>query len=301
MSIVVDNLTKSYGLFKAIDNISFDVSSGKVTGFLGPNGAGKSTTLKISTGFLKPGSGEVLVEGVSVSTRPLECKRITGYLAENNPLYLDMYVREFLEFIGSSYHLRGKQLSNRIEENIERCGLQDYRQNKIRNLSKGYRQRVGLAQALMGDPKVLMLDEPTSGLDPNQLVEIRNLIKELSREKTVLMSTHIMQEVEAICDDVVIIHRGSIVANSSLKELRKTHSSEDTYEVAFETSVDATLFDNDIFSSVDSTDKVVIIRSTDQRARKMIMEVVQSNDLPLTSLNKLEYSLEEVFHQLTAS
>lgn len=219
MSLVVNELTKVYGTQYALNAISFTVNEGEIVAFLGPNGAGKSTTMKIATGFLAATAGTVLVNGMNVATRPMDVKRITGYLPEHNPLYSDMYVHEYLAFTGSLYGLSGKKLKMRIGEMVDMCGLSAEQNKKIEALSKGYRQRVGLAQALLHNPKVLILDEPTSGLDPNQLAEIRKLIKEVSKHKTVLFSTHIMQEVQAICDRVIVINKGHIVADARLAEL----------------------------------------------------------------------------------
>lgn len=222
MSIKIQNLTKLYGSQKAVDNISFEVNTGEIVGFLGPNGAGKSTTMKISTGYLPASSGTVEVCGFEVNTAPMDVRKNIGYLAEHNPLYLEMYVGEFLEFIGSLYHLKGKFLKDRIAGVIDLVGLELEKKKKIGQLSKGYRQRVGLAQALIHDPKVLILDEPTTGLDPNQLAEIRSVIKNIGAQKTVVFSTHIMQEVEAICDRVIIINKGKIIENKSLAELKQS-------------------------------------------------------------------------------
>jgi ABC-2 type transport system ATP-binding protein len=221
MSIKVQNLSKVYGTQRAVDNISFEVSKGEIIGFLGPNGAGKSTTMKILTGYIPATEGTAEVNGFDVRTSPMQVKTHIGYLPEHNPLYLDMYVKEFLDFAGSLYGLKGRTLQIRIDETIERVGLGLEKHKKIGQLSKGYRQRVGLAQALIHNPDVLILDEPTTGLDPNQLVEIRDLIKNVGKDKTVIFSTHIMQEVEAICDRVVIINCGKIVADSTLSELKK--------------------------------------------------------------------------------
>ncbi|WP_259015032.1 gliding motility-associated ABC transporter ATP-binding subunit GldA [Emticicia fluvialis] len=221
MSIKVQHLSKVYGTQKAVDNISFEVKKGEILGFLGPNGAGKSTTMKILTGYIPATEGTAEVSGFDVKTAPIQVKKNVGYLPEHNPLYLDMYVREFLAFIGSLYGLKGRDLEIKIDNTIERVGLGLEKHKKIGQLSKGYRQRVGLAQALIHNPDVLILDEPTTGLDPNQLVEIRDLIKQIGKDKTVIFSTHIMQEVEAICDRVVIINRGKIVADSTLSELKK--------------------------------------------------------------------------------
>ncbi len=226
MSIEVHQLTKCYGIQKAVDNISFSVDnisfsvqSGEIVGFLGPNGAGKSTTMKIVTGFVPPDAGQVSVQHLDVTEQPLAVKRLTGYLPEHNPLYLDMYVNEYLIFMAGLNGLDSSRRTSRTAEMISLCGLTLEQNKKIGALSKGYRQRVGLAQALVHDPKVLVLDEPTSGLDPNQLVEIRHLIKTVSKEKTVLFSTHILQEVEALCDRVLVIHQGQIVADDRLENL----------------------------------------------------------------------------------
>ncbi len=230
MSIVVKELTKFFDKQIAVNNISFEAHPGRILGFLGPNGAGKSTTMKMITGFLSPNHGEIFVAGINTKLENINAKQKIGYLPESNPLYYDMYVKEYLSFIGEIYGI--KNLSNRIIEVIEATGLQKEQHKQIGQLSKGYKQRVGLAQAIIHNPEVLILDEPTSGLDPNQLIEIRNLIKELGKTKTVILSTHIMQEVEAICDDVIIINKGKIVANSSLKELLESHQ-EKTLEPIF--------------------------------------------------------------------
>ena len=221
MSISVKALSKNYGQQKAVDQISFEAKPGKILGFLGPNGAGKSTTMKMLTSFIPKTSGDATICGFDISTNSLEVRKNIGYLPENNPLYTEMYVKEFLNFVGEVYQL--KNLAERVLEVIHLTGLQKEQYKKIGQLSKGYKQRVGLAQAIIHDPKVLILDEPTSGLDPNQLIEIRALIKDLGKTKTLILSTHIMQEVEAICDDVVIINKGKIVANDSLIGLLATH------------------------------------------------------------------------------
>jgi len=221
LSISVQQLSKNYGSQKAVDEISFEASPGKILGFLGPNGAGKSTTMKMLTCYLPQTSGKAFVCGFDISNDSLQVRKNIGYLPESNPLYHDMYVREFLYFVGNTYHLQN--LKSKIEEVILATGLEKEQHKKIGQLSKGYKQRVGLAQAIIHDPKVLILDEPTSGLDPNQLIEIRKLIKELGKTKTVIFSTHIMQEVEAICDEVIIINKGKIVANNSLKGLLEEH------------------------------------------------------------------------------
>jgi ABC-2 type transport system ATP-binding protein len=220
MSIRIQNLIKIYGQQKAVNDISFEVKPGEIMGFLGPNGAGKSTTMKITTGYLLATSGRVEVCGFDVALQSMEVRRNIGYLPEHNPLYTEMYIKEFLRFVGALYGLKGEKLTLRVAEMIEICGLEVEQRKKIGQLSKGYRQRVGLAQALIHNPPVLILDEATTGLDPNQILEIRNLIKTVGKEKTVLFSSHIMQEVEAICDRAVIINRGQVVADRTLTDLQ---------------------------------------------------------------------------------
>jgi ABC-2 type transport system ATP-binding protein len=222
MSIQVSNVTRLYGTQKAVDNISFTVANGEIVGFLGPNGAGKSTTMKMVTGYLEPTQGDLTVSGVNVKTHPLEAKKKIGYLPEANPLYYDMYVREYLEFVADIH----KAKRSRIEEIIKAVGLTPESRKKTGQLSKGYKQRVGLAAAIIHDPEVLILDEPTTGLDPNQILEIRELIRQLGRNKTVLFSTHILQEVEALCDRIIIINKGTLVADDSLGNLKSRQGNE---------------------------------------------------------------------------
>lgn len=229
MSIKVQSLSKHYDKQKSVDNISFSAGTGRIIGFLGPNGAGKSTTMKMLAGYLQPTSGTAELCGLDVQTQGLEVKRIMGYLPEQTPLYADMYVKEFLLFVANTYGLKNPEL--RVKETIKAVGLDLEQFKKISMLSKGYKQRVGLAQAIIHDPKVLILDEPTSGLDPNQLTEIRTLIRELGKNKTVILSTHIMQEVEAVCDEVIIINKGRIVANSTIAALKATHKSDSLEEI----------------------------------------------------------------------
>ena len=296
MSVKVDQLTKIYGAQRALNSISFEASKGKITGFLGPNGAGKSTTMKIATGFIGLTSGAVHVDGIDVEREPLKVKRNTGYLPEHNPLYLEMYVKEYLGFVASAYKLGNK--SGKVEEMIEMCGLGREQHKKIGALSKGYRQRVGLAQALIHDPGVLILDEPTSGLDPNQLVEIRKVIKEASRNKTVILSTHIMQEVEALCDKVVIINKGEIVADSEVIELKSLKSDGVKYRVEFEDQIDTSLFENEGLTVVtQGQNSYTIFASEDPR--KAIMKISGEHELPLINLSKEEQSLEGIFQELT--
>ncbi|MFY0607176.1 MAG: gliding motility-associated ABC transporter ATP-binding subunit GldA [Cyclobacteriaceae bacterium] len=299
MSVSILNLTKVFGTQTAVDDVSFEASSGVITGFLGPNGAGKSTTMKMATGFLRPTSGDVLVDGVSVVSCPLEVKRMIGYLPEHNPMYLDMYVREFLSFIGRSYGL--SSVKDRVEEMIALVGLQKESGKKIGTLSKGYRQRVGMAKALIHDPKVLILDEPTSGLDPNQILEIRRVIKDMSKDKTVILSTHIMQEVESICDQVVIIDSGQVVANDNISSLRQSVADSNTMVVTFETKIDTKLFEAEGLVVVGMENNSYHISSERQDLRNEILRITSANDLPLISLNKSEQSLEQVFRQLTGN
>jgi len=241
MSLVVENLTKTYGSQVAVNQISFAAHPGEIVGFLGPNGAGKSTTMKIATGYLPPTQGSVRVCDYDVEEDSVAVRKCLGYLPEHNPLYLDMYVHEYLNFIGSLYGMRGARLADRVKEVVKLCGLKPEQRKKIGALSKGYRQRVGLAQALIHNPSVLILDEPTTGLDPNQLSEIRTLIKEISQEKTVIFSTHIMQEVQALCDRVIIINRGNLVIDRPLDELQSEgsdHMGEQQVEVTFLQPID---------------------------------------------------------------
>ncbi|CAM4393918.1 ABC-2 type transport system ATP-binding protein [Pedobacter westerhofensis] len=229
LSIQVEGLSKTYGQQKAVDQISFRAVPGKVLGFLGPNGAGKSTTMRMLTGYLQPTSGSANLGGFDTQRQSLEMRRILGYLPENTPLYTDMYVREFLSFVADTYQLERSAI--KVKEVIARVGLGDEQHKKISMLSKGYKQRVGLAQAIIHDPSILILDEPTTGLDPNQLTDIRELIRNLGKDKTVILSTHIMQEVEALCDQVVIINKGKIVADASLTELKSKHQTDSLEEI----------------------------------------------------------------------
>ena len=297
MSIIVQNLTKVYGSQRALDDVSFTSEKGKITGFLGPNGAGKSTTMKIATGYIEATSGSIHVDGIDVTTDPLKVKRITGYLPEHNPLYLEMFVKEYLAFVASAYRIRN--IRSRVDEMIELVGLEREKGKKIQALSKGYRQRVGLAQALIHDPKVLILDEPTSGLDPNQLVEVRKVIKQASQEKTVIFSTHIMQEVEALCDDVVIINKGRIVANDKVGALKSMKKDVLAYRVEFEQAIDVALFQNAGLQVNEEASNQYLISSVTEDARKMIMKIAGEEELPLVNITKEEQSLETVFQELT--
>ncbi len=302
MSIQVTDLTKIYGTQKAIDQISFEIKTGEIVGFVGPNGAGKSTTMKILTGFIPPTSGEAKINDLDLIENSLEIRKHIGYLPENNPLYLDMYVKEYLEFVSGIYKL-GKQTKSRIEDIIEQTGLTIERKKKIGALSKGYRQRVGLAQALIHDPEILILDEPTSGLDPNQIVEIRNLISELGKEKTVMLSTHIMQEVEAICDRIIIINKGKIVADDSIKSIY-SHTIDQYITIVVEFDKEP---DQKQLEQIEQVDKVAkidgrnwLIQSLSKEdIRQKIFNFAVKSELAVLSMQKKEKSLEEVFHELT--
>ncbi len=231
MSIRVENLTKTYGIQQAVNNISFEINTGEIVGFLGPNGAGKTTTMKILTCFIPPTKGAAFINDLNVEENAIAIRQQIGYLPEHNPLYTDMYVKEYLHFVGSVYGI--KNITKRVQEMVDLTGLQVEQKKKIGQLSKGYRQRVGLAQAMIHNPKVLILDEPTSGLDPNQIVEIRNLITTIGKEKTVMLSTHIMQEVEAMCNRVIIVNKGEIVANGKPQELKDIFSANKVLSVKF--------------------------------------------------------------------
>jgi ABC-2 type transport system ATP-binding protein len=297
MSIEVRNVFKYYGEQAAVKGISFSVKSGEIVGFLGPNGAGKSTTMKMITGFIPVTSGEILVSGMPVGTDQLNPKQKIGYLPENNPLYLDMYVREYLDFVAGIYKLSNR--SERVDLMIDTLGLEVEQNKKIGALSKGYRQRVGLAQAMIHDPEVLILDEPTSGLDPNQLVEIRELIKSIGKEKTLMLSTHIMQEAEAICDRVVILSKGEIVADTPTQRLHD-QSEIKTVFVEFEGQVTKSQLSKikDI-NKVDQKDKGWLLYSKSVDPRAEISRFSQENNLIILTLQLEQKSLSSVFKDLT--
>ncbi|MCX2739088.1 gliding motility-associated ABC transporter ATP-binding subunit GldA [Pontibacter anaerobius] len=302
MSVEVKNLTKIYGAQRAVDDISFTVEQGQILGFLGPNGAGKSTTMKIATCYLPPTSGTVLVAGHDVVQDSIAVRRNVGYLPEHNPLYLDMYVHEYLQFVASVYGLKGKYAKARVQEMVELCGLTLEQGKKIGALSKGYRQRVGLAQALVHDPQVLILDEPTTGLDPNQIVEIRSLIKQIGQNKTVIFSTHIMQEVTAICDRVVIINRGKLVANSDVASLRTEGQNEKVTLVEFEAPVEVQ--DLQRIPGVQRVELAQhhtyrIISNKEADVRSNVFRIAAERKWPLVGLKQEESSLEQIFQQLT--
>ena len=307
MSIEVSNLTKIYGQQKAIDNISFKIDKAEIVGFLGPNGAGKSTTMKIITGYLEADNGNAMVSGLDVQRDKPETKKKIGYLPEGNPLYYDMYVREYLEFIANVHGV--KNIKSRIEEVIALTGLTVESKKKIGQLSKGYKQRVGLAAALIHDPEVLILDEPTSGLDPNQIVEIREVIKNLGRNKTVLFSSHILQEVEAICDRVIIINKGNIVADDLLSNLQKANKNAQAVLIQFKENIDEDVFKNlkevenlkrlSTGSTAKSGTGWQLATNNPESVRKQLLELSLQHNLNIVSLQSENSSLEEVFRNLT--
>jgi ABC-2 type transport system ATP-binding protein len=301
MSIQVQHLTKIYGSQKAVNDLSFEAKPGEILGFLGPNGAGKSTTMKIITCFIPQSQGHVKVCGFDTAENSMEVRKRIGYLPESNPLYFDLYVKEYLEFI-ARLHGVGSEGNKRIEEMIEKTGLTRERKKKIGQLSKGYKQRVGLAQALLHNPDVLILDEPTSGLDPNQLVEIRSLIKDLGKEKTVIFSTHIMQEVQAICDRVVIISKGKKVADETVEKLKSQNSKLQTVKVVFKETVA-----KEKLQSVRGGLQINSIGNNEWELkaeggndlREEVAMFAKKNDYTILSLTKESFSLEEVFQKLT--
>jgi ABC-2 type transport system ATP-binding protein len=300
MSIEVKNLVKIYGQQKAIDAISFTVGKGEIVGFLGPNGAGKSTTMKILTGFLGQDSGEAIVCGISVTEFPLLTKKKIGYLPEANPLYPDMYVREYLDFMADIHHIADKKA--RIEAVITLVGLTVESKKKLGQLSKGYKQRVGLAAALLHEPEVLILDEPTSGLDPNQIIEIRDVIRQLGRDKTILFSSHILQEVEALCDRVVIINRGKLVADSQLSLLRAQNAGTTSIRVSFRESPEPAQLERlkgvKTVSLLPAGEWELQTEEPDE-VKKQLLELALQNNWNIVNLHSESRSLEEIFRHLT--
>ena len=299
MPVEVRNLTKIYGEQKAVNNISFSIDKGEIVGFLGPNGAGKSTTMKMITGYLEPSVGDINVNGVDVKRSPLDAKRKIGYLPESNALYYDMYVREYLGFIADVHKINNKQQA--INNVIEQVGLTPESKKRVGQLSKGYKQRVGLAAALIHDPEVLILDEPTSGLDPNQIVEIRNVIKEQGKNKLVLFSSHILQEVEAICDRVIIINKGKIVADDKLSNLHQ-QSSSSIVRVQFKEALEQEWLKR--LAAVKSVNKIDTytwnIETNDpETVRSELKKLERENNLDIVSLQSENQSLEEIFRSLT--
>jgi len=299
MSIKVQNITKVYGKQKALNDVSFEVNSGEVVGFLGPNGAGKSTMMKILTCFLPQTSGKASVCGFDVSEQSLDVRKNVGYLAESNPLYHDMFVKEYLSFVAQLHQL--KNISERVKEIISITGLEVEQKKKIGTLSKGYKQRVGLAQALIHDPKVLILDEPTSGLDPIQLTEIRGMIKEIGKAKTVMLSTHIMQEVEAMCNRVIIISKGNIVADKPTQELKKISSNKTIVKVEFDKVTSRAPLSN--IAGVQNVKNISgnswqITSSSEKDIRADIFNFAVQNNLAVLTIQKEEQKLEDVFKEL---
>ena len=297
MSIVVENISKFYGDQKALDSISFTIKKGEIVGFLGPNGAGKSTLMKILTTYLSADEGKAEVNGFDVLTQSKDVQKSVGYLPEHNPLYLDLYIREYLAFNADVY----KVSKSRIGEVIKLTGLTPESHKKIGQLSKGYRQRVGLACALLHDPEVLILDEPTTGLDPNQLVEIRELIKNVGKNKTVFLSTHIMQEVEAICDRVIIINKGELVEDKSLQSLTKNEIEHQIIEVEFDIMIDGVLIEFENLVNKQTKDNIsweLTFESTDDM-RPQVFDFAQANNLRILQMSKKSKKLEDIFREKT--
>ena len=299
MSIEVSYLGKNYGIQKAINNISFNIKKGEITGFLGPNGAGKSTTMKIITGYLSQDEGAVSVCGINVKLNPIQAKKKIGYLPEANPLYYDMYVDEYLEFSAGVHAIKNRK--SRIKEVIQLTGLMVERKKKLIELSKGYKQRVGLAAALLHDPEVLILDEPTSGLDPNQIIEIRNVIKEQGKNKTILFSSHILQEVQAICDRVIIINKGELVADDTLSNLQQNKIG-NYIKITFKEKISEDELQKllDILSISKENDYTWNIYTNNVfDVRKQLMEYALKENLNIVSLQTEGNSLEDIFRSLT--
>ncbi len=300
MSISIKNITKVYGQQKALNNVSFEISEGEIVGFLGPNGAGKSTMMKIITGYLPQSNGEIKVMGLEMAEDSLELKQQIGYLPEHNPLYLEMYVWEFLEFAANLTGVKNRK--ERITEVIKLVGLGKEQNKLIESLSKGYRQRVGLAHAILHDPKVLILDEPTTGLDPNQIVDIRNLIREIGKDKTVMLSTHIMQEVEAICSRVIIINEGNIVADKPIENISQVSESHKVVKVQFDKSIDLGKFSaiQDVISVTEVGAFTYEFKTaSDKEVRTHIFGLAVELGLVVLELALVEKQLEQVFHDLT--
>ncbi|UCH13159.1 MAG: ATP-binding cassette domain-containing protein [Bacteroidales bacterium] len=307
MDIIVESITKKYGTQKAVDNVSFNVKTGEILGFLGPNGAGKTTTMRAITCFLMPNAGDIKVGGISIKENPEEIKKNIGYVSENNPLYKEMPVIDYLYFIAELHNIPKNKIKDRILEIINLCGIEGEKHKKISELSRGYQQRVGLAQALIHDPKVLILDEPTAGLDPNQIVEIRDLIREIGREKTVILCSHILAEVEATCDRILIINKGKIVADGTSRDLRKQSQGREIIKVTIE---DGDV--NDIFKSLQALPNVKLVdilskgdcqfevqSKPETSSRKDIFKLCVDKKWSLTELTPTETKLEDVFRELT--
>jgi ABC-2 type transport system ATP-binding protein len=308
MNIVVENLTKNYGAEKAIDSISFQVKTGEILGFLGPNGAGKTTTMKILTCFMAPTEGDVKIGDYSIHEQQDEIKSKIGYLPENNPLYYDMPVLEYLAYTAKLQGIKKNNVEDRIVEMVQVCGLNEEKHKKIGELSKGFRQRVGLAQAMIHNPEILIFDEPTSGLDPNQIIEIRKLIKRLGTQKTVILSTHILPEVEALCDRILIINKGKIVADGTPNTLRKQAQGEEMLRVQIEGAqsrdsiieslqrIDSILMVDPI---LDSQNRFMLNTNNGQYSRRAIFQLCVQNNWLLTEMTPIETKLEDIFRELT--
>lgn len=307
MDIIVENLTKKFGTQRAVDNVSFTVKTGEVLGFLGPNGAGKTTTMRAITTFLTPNEGTIKIGNISIYDHPDEIKKHIGYLPENNPLYHDMPVIDYLKFAAELYGIEKSKIKEKILEMVDLCGLEGEKHKKIGELSKGYQQRVGLAQALIHDPEVLVLDEPTAGLDPNQIVEIRKLIKKIGKEKTVILSSHILAEVEATCDRIMIINKGKIVADGTSDELRKHTQGKEILKITIE---DGDI--NEIFKALQKIDSVEVVDFIDKNlnsfeiqskpemsSKKAIFKMCVEKAWTLTELTPFETKLEDIFRELT--
>ncbi|QQR98890.1 MAG: ATP-binding cassette domain-containing protein [Sphingobacteriales bacterium] len=301
MSIIVENLTKQFDTQKAVNNISFSVNKGEILGFLGPNGAGKSTTMRMITGFLPPDAGKISICNLDIVTQSIEAKKKIGYLPENNPLYPDMYVKEFLDFAAEIQGIEHKQRNNRIKEIIDIVGLNIEQHKKIAQLSKGYKQRVGLAQALLHNPEILILDEPTSGLDPNQLADIRMLIKNLGKEKTIVFSTHIMQEVSAVCDSVIIISQGEIVKKSTIENLHDDNNNI-RIKVSFENGIDTNKlksYNIEIVEASADTKTIEIITKDPLQTKKTIFDFAVNEQNSILDMHEIKEDLENIFRQAT--
>jgi ABC-2 type transport system ATP-binding protein len=303
MSISVEHLIKRYGDQTAVNDLSFSVGQGEIVGFLGPNGAGKSTTMKIITGYLDADGGSVEVMGKRVQDDPMETKKVIGYLPEANPLYYDMYVKEYLQFIADVHHL-GKAAASRINEAITVTGLTPEYKKTIGTLSKGYKQRVGLAAALLHQPGVLILDEPTSGLDPNQIIEIRELIRNLGKDRTVLFSSHILQEVEALCDRVIIIHKGNLVADAKLGDLRKAAGGKEEVTLVIKESIESSVFEVEPLIGQcrqKGEGHWTLTTVSSAELKKRLLELALQNNWNIVSLHSESGSLEAIFRSLTSS
>jgi ABC-2 type transport system ATP-binding protein len=306
MDVIVENVTKLYGSQKAVDNVSFTVKTGEILGFLGPNGAGKTTTMKAITGFFAPNEGQIKIGGFSVLENPEDIKKNIGYLPENNPLYKDMPVLDYLHFIAELQEVPADKIKGRILEMVHTCGLTSEKHKKIGELSKGYQQRVGLAQALIHNPKVLVLDEPTAGLDPNQIVEIRDLIRKIGKEKTVILSSHILAEVEATCDRILIISKGKIVADGTASTLRKQAQDKEVLRIAIEDATKDEVFAQlqqigsiELVDPMPETNTFEIVSKPGTSSKRDIFKLCVAKNWVLTELTPLERKLEDVFRELT--